>query len=368
MPFDRDAARDPARVRERRARRRQLRRGARRSCGEPDVARVPAVRGAHRRPPGAPTPDRLRSAARSCQHRGIHARGLARPPRRAPPGDRSRGGTRPRGARRPWRPTSAPATRRGEALSLYSLGLWAGLRSAPCSASSCSVTGASTPCGCSPPASASSPRSSGSTAEDGSARVLAAPATTARLVHPAAIGPGLVLTMTVLGFAGLGIRRLVCARARPRRSGTVFLVFSAVIVTTRIVARRVPDRLGPKRTSRVALLLLSAGLLTIGLWNVPASRLYAGTIVLALGHALAFPSLMTLAVNAAPSGERSAVVGTFTAFTDWASSSDHSASERSPRRSATTACSSSARLGRLLGLLAPFGIAEGTRMPAVEPA
>ena len=39
-------------------------------------------------------------------------------------------------------------------------------------------------------------------------------------------------------------------------------------------------------------------------------------MVVAFGHALAFPSLMTLAVNSAPDGERSAVVGTFTAFTE----------------------------------------------------
>ena len=35
-----------------------------------------------------------------------------------------------------------------------------------------------------------------------------------------------------------------------------------------------------------------------------------------LGHALAFPSLMTLAVNAGPESERSSVVGTFSAFTE----------------------------------------------------
>jgi len=38
--------------------------------------------------------------------------------------------------------------------------------------------------------------------------------------------------------------------------------------------------------------------------------------VLAFGQALAFPALMTLAVNSAPATERSSVVGTFTAFTE----------------------------------------------------
>ena len=56
-------------------------------------------------------------------------------------------------------------------------------------------------------------------------------------------------------------------------------------------------------------------MLTIGFWNVPAG-LYAGTVVLAFGQALAFPALMTLAVSGAPASERSSVVGTFTAFTE----------------------------------------------------
>ena len=44
--------------------------------------------------------------------------------------------------------------------------------------------------------------------------------------------------------------------------------------------------------------------------------LFVGTVVLAFGQALAFPALMTLAVNGAPASERSSVVGTFTAFTE----------------------------------------------------
>jgi predicted MFS family arabinose efflux permease len=95
----------------------------------------------------------------------------------------------------------------------------------------------------------------------------------------------------------------------------VFLVYAAVILATRLVGRQIPDRLGAKRASGTALVLIAAGLLTIGVWNVPAG-LFTGTIVLAFGHALGFPALMTLAVNAAPASERSSVVGTFTAFTE----------------------------------------------------
>ncbi|HET8969355.1 MAG TPA: MFS transporter [Gaiellaceae bacterium] len=211
----------------------------------------------------------------------------------------------------------APAKRRGEALSLYSLGLWGGLALGPIlgelvlredhfdsvwllAAAFCLVSAA---IGLALP-------------ETRPVRAVGEAFAPSRLVHPAAIGPGLVLALTVLGFAGLGTFAALYARELGMDgAGPVFLVFSAVVVATRIVGRQIPDRLGPKRTSGTALVLISAGLLTIGIWNAPAG-LYAGTVVLAFGQALAFPALMTLAVNSAPANERSSVVGTFTAFTE----------------------------------------------------
>jgi MFS family permease len=210
----------------------------------------------------------------------------------------------------------APEHRRGEALSLFSLGLWGGLALGPILGEL--VLGddrfdsvwlfAAACCLASALIGLTLPETAPSREPDHH--------TTARLVHPAAIGPGVVLSFTVLGFAGIGTFGALYARELGLDgAGSVFLTFSAVVVATRVLARRVPDRLGPKRTARVALSLIAAGLLTIGLWNVPAG-LFAGTVVVAFGHALAFPSLMTLAVNAAPASERSSVVGTFSAFTE----------------------------------------------------
>jgi MFS family permease len=211
----------------------------------------------------------------------------------------------------------APESRRGEALSIYSLGLWGGLALGPLlgelvlagdrfvavwllSAGFCLVAAA---IGTTLP-------------ETAPARPAFDPWTKSRIVHPAAIGPGLVLAVTVFGFAGLGTFAALYARELGMEgAGGVFLVFSIVVVATRIVARKAPDRLGPRRASGTALLLISAGLLVIGIWNVPVG-LYAGVVVLAFGQALAFPALMTLAVNGAPATERSSVVGTFTAFTE----------------------------------------------------
>jgi predicted MFS family arabinose efflux permease len=98
-------------------------------------------------------------------------------------------------------------------------------------------------------------------------------------------------------------------------AGPLFLVFSLVVVGVRSLGARIPDTLGPHRAAALSLSLLAAGMLVLGLWRAPAG-LYAGTVVFALGQALAFPSLMTFALAAAPPGERSAVVGTFSAFVD----------------------------------------------------
>jgi MFS family permease len=211
----------------------------------------------------------------------------------------------------------APEERRGEALSLYSLGLWGGLALGPLlgelvleskgfhavwllAAGFCLAAAA---IGLALP-------------ETAPTRVGGRQQPASRIVHPAAVGPGLVLAVTVFGFAGLGTFAALYARELGMDgAGEVFLVFSAVVFTTRICFRQLPDRLGARRTSGTALVLISAGLLTIGLWNAPAG-LFVGTIVLAFGQALAFPALMTLAVNGAPAGERSSVVGTFTAFTE----------------------------------------------------
>ncbi len=72
---------------------------------------------------------------------------------------------------------------------------------------------------------------------------------------------------------------------------------------------------GAKRAAGSALVLLTVGLLAIGLWNQPIG-LYLGTSIFALGAALAFPALMTLAISGADDFDRSSVVGTFSACAD----------------------------------------------------
>ena len=208
----------------------------------------------------------------------------------------------------------APEDRRGEAVSLYSLGVWGGLAIGPVvgeailSHSSYDTVWLTAAC------------CALGSALAGIALRETKPATTetpqSRLIHPAALAPGLVLIASAFGFAGFNAFVALYARELGLSgAGWVFFVYSAIVISIRIFGRRLPDRLGAKRASGAALGLLAAGLLAIGLWQTPVG-LYLGTAVFAAGTALAFPALLTLAVDRADVSERSSVIGTFSACID----------------------------------------------------
>jgi MFS family permease len=210
----------------------------------------------------------------------------------------------------------APEERRGEAVSLYSLGVWGGLALGPLLGELVLGDGRYdavwlTAAGCALLATLVAlalPETRPAVADE-AARIN-------RLLHPAAIGPGLVLVTALFGFAGFNAFVALYARDLGLGgAGVVFFLYSAIVIGIRIVGRRLPDQLGAKRASGTALVLLAAGLLTIGIWNEPLG-LYVGAAVFAGGTALVFPALMTLAVSGAAPGERSSVVGTFTACAD----------------------------------------------------
>lgn len=210
----------------------------------------------------------------------------------------------------------APPERRGETISLYSLGVWGGLALGPLLGET--LLGSEHRYGTVWLVAAAFSLGS---AAIGLLLPETRPAATeaprkARLVHPAAIAPGVVLVASAFGFAGFNAFVAVYARELGLDgAGKAFLLYAGIVVTIRILGREVPDRLGARKASALALWLLAAGLLTIGAWHAPEG-LYAGTAVFAAGTALAFPSLMTLAVAGAPETERGSVIGTFGAFAD----------------------------------------------------
>jgi MFS family permease len=138
------------------------------------------------------------------------------------------------------------------------------------------------------------------------------------LPHRDGLLPGLVLGMGLFGFGGFNaFIALYALDIGLDAAGPLFALFAIVVVTVRSIGAKIPDRLGPLRTVRIALVLLASGLAVMGLWQA-ALGLYLGTLVFSVGQALAFPALMTLALQRAPARERGAVAGTVTAFVDLA--------------------------------------------------
>lgn len=146
----------------------------------------------------------------------------------------------------------------------------------------------------------------------------AATAAPARLVHPAALLPGLVLASTVWAFAAFSsFVSLYALELGMDGSRFVFFTYSFTILLIRFFGARIPDVLGPKRAATIATTTVAAGMIVMSAWGSPAG-LYLGAFVFGIGQAFGFPALMTLAVRGAPASERGAVVGTYSAFFDLA--------------------------------------------------
>ena len=132
----------------------------------------------------------------------------------------------------------------------------------------------------------------------------------------AALGPGLLVFFGLLGFGGYNAFAALYAREIGfDHPGLIFGLFGLVVVIVRTLGRRIPDRLGGRRTLAISFVCLGIGLATIGAWQaVPG--LVAGTVVFAVGQALVYPSAILLAMEGTSTAERSAVVGSVGAFVD----------------------------------------------------
>jgi MFS family permease len=141
-------------------------------------------------------------------------------------------------------------------------------------------------------------------------------ARSSRLIHRSALLPGTVLLASVMGMSGyFAFLPLHALEVGLSGSRFVFMLYSGIVVVIRSVGARIPDVLGPERTSRISLICSAVGLGIVALWRTPAGVL-VGTSVFAVGSALAFPGLMVLALRGTSPGERGSVLGTFTAFVD----------------------------------------------------
>jgi MFS family permease len=137
-----------------------------------------------------------------------------------------------------------------------------------------------------------------------------------RWVHPAALAPGVVMLLGLVGFIGFqAYLPLYADDIHLHNVQVVFLLYAVLVMVTRVAGAQVPDRLGSKRTAAYANMLIGSGLAFIALvpqvWAV-----YVGVVPLALGMAMQYPALIALALSGPPEHERARVISTFSAFFD----------------------------------------------------
>jgi len=137
-----------------------------------------------------------------------------------------------------------------------------------------------------------------------------------RLLHRRALAPGAVLFLGLVGLAGFTtFLRLYAGDLGLGGSDGIFLLYGGLILVVRIVGAALPDRLGPRRAGSFALGAGATGLAVMAVWG-NVTGLVVGTAVFAVGMSLLYPALLLLALTGVPDGERASVVGTFSSFFD----------------------------------------------------
>jgi MFS family permease len=143
-----------------------------------------------------------------------------------------------------------------------------------------------------------------------------APDPGAPLLHPAALRPGLVLFLGLMPLSAFTpLLPLYVDSDVHASAGAIFLLYGILILVVRIVGARLPDRLGPRNAGAIALASSGTGITIIAAWPSLAG-LVIGTIVFASGMSLLYPALLTLAIAGIKDSERASVVGTFSSFFD----------------------------------------------------
>jgi MFS family permease len=148
---------------------------------------------------------------------------------------------------------------------------------------------------------------------DGTAGV-PVPAQRMRFLHPAAVGPGVVLAAGVAAFTSF--TAFIPEHARSvgmAGSAGLFAAYSVVCLVLRVIGARLPERLGPRRSVTIAFTTNAIAFVALALFAEPWA-LWAAAVVIGVGMAFQYPSLMALTVNSSPDHERAAALSSFTMF------------------------------------------------------
>jgi len=138
----------------------------------------------------------------------------------------------------------------------------------------------------------------------------------ATVLHRAALRPGIVMFLGLIPFAGFSaFLALYAKKIGVDNVGPVFAAYAGAVLTVRFFGARLPDRLGWRRASVVALAASSVAAFVLGAW-ASIIGVYVAAGLLCIGQSLLFPALFTAVVDDAPEAERSHAVGTFSVFFD----------------------------------------------------
>lgn len=137
-----------------------------------------------------------------------------------------------------------------------------------------------------------------------------------RWVHPAAIGPGLVLLTVAVGYTAISSFMPLYARSIGMgSSGGLYVTFAMTILIVRLVSGRLADRFGRAAVAFPGLVSGAVGMFLLALVAEPLAA-FVGVALFGAGHALIFPALMALTVDRVPDEERGEALGSFTACFD----------------------------------------------------
>lgn len=135
-----------------------------------------------------------------------------------------------------------------------------------------------------------------------------------RIMHPAAVGPGLVLACGIAGFAVF--TAFLPDHARDvglAGSGSLFAGYSVVCLVLRFAGARWLERLGARRAVSIAFVSLALALAGLALFP-DTWALWAAAGLIGVSSAFLYPSLMALTVNRVDERERPMAISSFTMF------------------------------------------------------
>ena len=136
------------------------------------------------------------------------------------------------------------------------------------------------------------------------------------LLHRAALGPGFVLMLGLIPFTGFAAFLAVYGPdIGLADTAPVFFAYAGMVLVIRIFGAKLPDRLGWRLASTIALTAVGAGAMVLALWASVAA-VWVATVCLAIGMSLLYPALFSAALDDVPDHERSQAVGTFSLFFD----------------------------------------------------